>query len=57
MALVWGMRDPILKRALGRHERVFPQAAVTRTEAGHFLQEEAPGELAAAIEDVARRAE
>ncbi|HSN86511.1 MAG TPA: alpha/beta fold hydrolase, partial [Thermoanaerobaculia bacterium] len=56
IALVWGMRDPILKRALGRHERVFSQAAVTRTEAGHFLQEEVPGELAAAIGDVARKA-
>lgn len=55
MALVWGMRDPILARALGRHERVFPQAQVTRTEAGHFLQEEVPGELAAAIGDVIRR--
>jgi cis-3-alkyl-4-acyloxetan-2-one decarboxylase len=56
MALVWGMRDPILKRALGRHERVFSQAAATRTEAGHFLQEEVPGELAAAIGDVTRKA-
>ena len=53
MALVWGMRDPILGRALGRHERVFAQAPVTRTEAGHFLQEEVPGELAAAIRGVA----
>jgi haloalkane dehalogenase len=56
MALVWGTRDPILGRALRRHERDFPQAPVTRTEAGHFLQEEVPDELAAAIEDVARRA-
>lgn len=56
MALVWGMRDPILGRALRRHERDFPQAPVTRTAAGHFLQEEVPEALAAAIEDVARRA-
>jgi haloalkane dehalogenase len=56
MALVWGMRDPILGRALWRHEREFPQAVVTRTEAGHFLQEEVPEALAAAVEDVARRA-
>jgi pimeloyl-ACP methyl ester carboxylesterase len=55
MALVWGTRDPILGRALRRHERDFPQAPVTRTRAGHFLQEEVPEELAAAIEDVARR--
>jgi haloalkane dehalogenase len=56
ISLVWGMRDPILRRALRHHERAFPSAPVTRTEAGHFLQEEVPEALAAAIEDVARRA-
>lgn len=55
MALVWGLRDPILARSLGHHERAFPNAPVTRTEAGHFLQEEVPEALAAAVEDVARR--
>jgi pimeloyl-ACP methyl ester carboxylesterase len=56
MALVWGMRDPILARALARHERAFPAAPVTRVEAaGHFLQEEVPEALAEAIRDVARR--
>jgi len=55
MALVWGMRDPILAPALRHHERAFPNAPVTRTEAGHFLQEEVPEALAAAVEDVARR--
>jgi len=50
MALVWGMRDPILGRALRHHEKAFPKAAVTRTEAGHFLQEEVPEALAAAVE-------
>ncbi len=55
MALVWGMRDPILGRALRRHERDLPRAPVTRTRAGHFLQEEVPEELAAAVEDVAKR--
>ncbi len=56
MALVWGLRDPILGRALRRHERAFPQARVTRLEsAGHFLQEEAPEALAAAVEAVAAR--
>lgn len=55
MALVWGMRDPILTHALRHHERAFPNAPVTRTEAGHFLQEEVPEALAAAVEDVARR--
>lgn len=54
-ALVWGLHDPILGRALARHERALPGAAVTRTEAGHFLQEEVPDELAAAIRAVASR--
>jgi pimeloyl-ACP methyl ester carboxylesterase len=49
VALVWGEKDPILGRALARHERELPRAAVTRTRAGHFLQEEVPEALAAAI--------
>ncbi|MCX4243376.1 alpha/beta fold hydrolase [Paraliomyxa miuraensis] len=55
MALVWGTRDPILARALPRHERAFPRAPVTTTTAGHFLQEEVPRALAAAVEDVLAR--
>lgn len=55
MALVWGEKDPILGRALERHAQAFPQAPVTRTQAGHFLQEEVPELLAAAVEDVIRR--
>jgi len=47
--LVWGLRDPILGRALGRHHRALPQARVTETQAGHFLQEQVPEELARAI--------
>jgi haloalkane dehalogenase len=57
MALVWGTRDPILGRALKKHERAFPQAPVTRTDAGHFLQEEVPERLVDAILDVVARAE
>lgn len=56
MALVWGTRDPILGRALRRHEAAFPRAPVTLTNAGHFLQEQVPHALAAAIEDVVARA-
>jgi pimeloyl-ACP methyl ester carboxylesterase len=55
VALVWGTRDPILGHALERHERALPQAAVTRTTAGHFLQEEVPDALAAAIAAIALR--
>jgi pimeloyl-ACP methyl ester carboxylesterase len=56
IALVWGTRDPVLGRVLSHLERSLPQAKVTRTDAGHFLQEEVPVELAAAIRDVAARA-
>jgi haloalkane dehalogenase len=56
IALVWGTRDPILGRVIGHLARVRPDAAVTRTDAGHFLQEEVPDELAAAIVDVTSRA-
>jgi len=52
-ALVWGLRDPILGRGLKRHKAALPQAIVTETQAGHFLQEEVPDELAAAIRAVA----
>ncbi|HEX4963838.1 MAG TPA: alpha/beta fold hydrolase [Thermoanaerobaculia bacterium] len=55
-ALVWGMRDPILGKALRHLERALPHALVIRTAAGHFLQEEVPRELAETVEDVARRA-
>ena len=49
VAFVWGEKDPILGRALKRHLEAFPDAPVTRTQAGHFLQEEVPGEIAAAV--------
>jgi cis-3-alkyl-4-acyloxetan-2-one decarboxylase len=51
--IVWGDRDPILGRVRGRIERLLPKAHVTRTEAGHFLQEEVPDQIAAAIHRVA----
>ncbi len=54
-AIVWGERDPILGHALRRLERLLPQASVTRTRAGHFLQEEVPQEIADAVRDVACR--
>lgn len=56
ISLVWGTRDPILGRVINHLERTRPDAKITRTQAGHFLQEEVPNELADAILDVAGRA-
>jgi len=55
-AIVWGDRDPVIGRAFGRVSRQLPQAMVTHTRGGHFLQEEVPEAIAAAIDDVAARA-
>jgi len=51
---VWGMKDPILGRTLKRHREALPHAPVTELNAGHFLQEEEPEAIAAAIRRVAR---
>ena len=50
--LVWGLRDPVLGRAHRRLVRELSPASVTETQAGHFLQEEVPHELARAIRAV-----
>jgi pimeloyl-ACP methyl ester carboxylesterase len=55
VAAVWGDRDPVLGSVGKFVERRLPQARVTHTAAGHFLQEEVPDALAAAIRDVAAR--
>jgi len=47
--IVWGDKDPILGRLLKRVSELLPHANVTQTRAGHFLQEEVPEEIAAAI--------
>ena len=47
--IVWGMNDPIFRAALPAMQGYFPKAKTTETQAGHFLQEEVPGEIAAAI--------
>jgi haloalkane dehalogenase len=54
-AIVWGDNDPVIGRAFSRVQAVLPNAVVTRTQAGHFLQEEVPVEIAAAVRDVAAR--
>ena len=55
-AIVWGDRDPVLGRVIGWMQKMLPGASVTRTPAGHFLQEEVPAEIAAAIRKVAGEA-
>jgi pimeloyl-ACP methyl ester carboxylesterase len=52
-AIVWGDRDPVLGRVRPHIERLLPRARVTRTQAGHFLQEEVPAEIADAVRYVA----
>ena len=47
--IVWGMQDPILGKGLSGMQALFPEAPTTETNAGHFLQEEVPEEIAAAI--------
>lgn len=55
-AVVWGVRDPILGDCVDHLAERVPAAVVTRTQGGHFLQEESPLEIAAAIRDVVSRA-
>lgn len=47
--IVWGENDPILGRALPMMQQNFPNARLTKTTAGHFLQEEVPNEIAEAL--------
>jgi len=56
MAMVWGVKDPVLGRALKWHKEALPNARITETEAGHFLQEEVPVEIAENITWVADEA-
>lgn len=53
--ILWGMNDPILGKALPAMKQHFPAAPVIETQGGHFLQEEAAAEIAAAITRVVAR--
>jgi haloalkane dehalogenase len=53
--IVWGDKDPILGRAFKRVASFLPDAGITRTKAGHFLQEEVPDEIARAIRNVSKQ--
>lgn len=56
VAVVWGTRDPILGGVLGWVEKQLPHARVWRTNAGHFLQEQVPEEIAQGIEHASAQA-
>lgn len=49
--IVWGMKDiAFRKKELQRWKNIFPHARTVQVpHAGHFVQEEAPGELAEAV--------
>jgi haloalkane dehalogenase len=47
--VVWGERDPILGRVVGWLRTLLPRAGFTVTAAGHFLPEEEPEAVAAAV--------
>lgn len=56
--MVWAMKDPAFGReeVITRWKTYFPDAAVERVaEAGHFIQEDAPERVAAAIKRVLQR--
>lgn len=57
IAIVWGDKDPVLGRVINHLARLRPDATVVRTQAGHFLQEEVPGELADSILAIVGRAD
>ncbi len=50
--IVWGMNDPVLGTRLDEMQAFLPWATSFETEAGHFLQEEVPAEIAASIQRV-----
>ncbi len=57
MELVWAMKDPAFGNAavLARWQRDFPRANLTKLEnANHYIQEDAPEAVAAAVQRAAR---
>lgn len=59
LELVWAMKDPAFGNpaVIARWQRDFPKANLTKLEnANHYVQEDAPGEIAAAVQRVHNRA-
>jgi haloalkane dehalogenase len=57
--LLWGERDPLFKKPRfdTRWRRLFPDASTERVEdAGHFIQEDRPDRVAAAVLRLLERA-
>lgn len=57
VSIVWGDKDPVLGRVVHHLARIRPDAKIVHTDAGHFLQEEVPDQLATAVLDVVDRAD
>lgn len=53
--IVWGMNDPVLGARLADMQSLLPWATLVETQAGHFLQEEVPEEIAASVQRVHQR--
>ena len=52
LLLVWGLHDPAFpRRFMDRFREGFRSVRVHRLDAKHYIQEDAPGEIAEAIED------
>ncbi|RMG26764.1 MAG: alpha/beta fold hydrolase, partial [Bacteroidetes bacterium] len=39
-SIIWGLKDPVLGRAMSAHTKLLPHASAIKTQAGHFIQEE-----------------
>lgn len=51
LLLTWGTRDPLFPPShMDRFRIAFDEVSITRLEAKHYIQEDAPGEIAEAIE-------
>ncbi len=52
---VWGIKDPILGKGVKKLNQVFEKITIEQVDAGHFLQEECPTQIANAIQRVFKK--